>query len=343
VLGLFPDLPSRGLTGGALWTDAQVESSERLLIAVLHAAAGHGAAIANRAEVTGLRIAGGRVTGVHVRDGEGTGTLDVPARMVLNAAGEGMARIVGMAGLPAPTAALVAGLNLVLRRPVVPGHALGRLAAGRYLFAVPWCGRSLVGTAYGPPGGTEPRRDAEAFLAEAREAFPWAGLEAADVTAVHRGLVPGDSRGLGSRPLLVDHESRDGVAGLVSIQGVKYTAARSVAQRAVDRVCARLGRRTPSRTATTVLDAAAPLHGPLEERTRRVVREEMALHLTDALLRRLDLGTAGPPEPGDVAVVAATMAAELGWSPVRSREEEAALESAPAYAAVPAAAADRLE
>jgi glycerol-3-phosphate dehydrogenase len=200
-----------------------------------------------------------------------------------------------------------------------------------------------VGTAYGPPHGTEPRHDAAAFLAEAREAFPWAGLEAADVTAVHRGLVPGDAGGLGSRPLLLDHESRDRLAGLVSIQGVKYTAARSVAQKAIDRVCARLGRGTPSRTATTALDAAAPLDGPLEERTRRVVREEMALHLTDAVQRRLDLGTAGPAEPGDVAVVAATMAAELGWSPARRREEEGALESAAAYTAVPAAAADRLE
>jgi hypothetical protein len=37
------------------------------------------------------------------------------------------------------------------------------------------------------------------------------------------------------------------------------------------------------------------------------------------------------------------MAAELGWSPARRREEEGALESAAAYTAVPAAAADRLE
>jgi len=344
VLHLFPALPPRGLNGGALWTDAQVESSERLLMAVLHDAAGHGAAIANRAEVTGLRVVGSRVDGAHVRDTEGTGSLEVRARMVLNAAGDGMAAVVQMAGIPSPPSPLVAGMNLVLRRPIVSGRALGRLAHGRFLFAVPWRDRSLVGTAYGPPDGTDPRRDAAAFLAEARQAFPWAGLEPGDVAAVHRGLVPGDERGLASRPLLIDHESRDRVAGLVSVQGVKYTAARSVAQKAVDRVCARLGRKTaPCRTATTPLDGAVPLDGPLGERTRRVVREEMALHLSDAVLRRLDLGTAGPPGPAEVETVAATMATELGWSPARRREEENALAAAPPYAAVPAAAEDRLE
>ena len=55
------------------------------------------------------------------------------------------------------------------------------------------------------------------------------------------------------------------------------------------------------------------------------VREEMARHLTDVVLRRTELGTAG--YPGDeVAEAAARLAgAELGWSPERERAELGAL------------------
>jgi glycerol-3-phosphate dehydrogenase len=51
----------------------------------------------------------------------------------------------------------------------------------------------------------------------------------------------------------------------------------------------------------------------------------MALTLADAVLRRLDLGTAGPPPPGAHDTVAIVMAAELGWDAGRERSERAAL------------------
>jgi glycerol-3-phosphate dehydrogenase len=256
--------------------------------------------------------------------------------MVLNASGSGMAAVVRMAGIVASPVPLLSGLNLVLKRPLVAGHALGSLSGGRFLFAVPWRDRGLLGTAYGSPDPAQPREQAEAFLREAARAFPWARLAPADVTAVHHGFVPGGPSGLRSRPILLDHLTDHGVAGLVSIQGVKYTGSRRVAQHAVDRVCARLGRPTAScRTAVTVLAAASSLPGSLEEQTRRAVREEMALHLDDAVLRRLDLGTAGPAEPAEVAIVARVMAEELGWNPERRGAEEDALARALPYAAIP--------
>jgi len=47
--------------------------------------------------------------------------------------------------------------------------------------------------------------------------------------------------------------------------------------------------------------------------------------LADAVLRRLDLGTAGAPAPADLAVVGAVMARELGWDDARQRAEREAL------------------
>jgi glycerol-3-phosphate dehydrogenase len=51
----------------------------------------------------------------------------------------------------------------------------------------------------------------------------------------------------------------------------------------------------------------------------------MALTLSDAVLRRLDLGTAGPPPPADLDTVARVLATEWGWDEGRVASERADL------------------
>ncbi len=327
VLDLVPGVEARGLTGGALWYDAQVESSERLTLAFVLAAAEAGAAVANHLEVTGLLLAGNAVGGVRGRDRESGDTLEIRARAVLNAAGPGADRIAAMAGVAAPRVPLLRAINLVLRRPVGGPHAVGGRVEGRFLFLVPWRDRAVVGTAYEASEAPSRAAFVEGFLSDARRAFPWAELAEEDVALVHQGQVPGhrDAAGLWSRSLLVDHERVDGVRGIVTAVAVKYTTARSLAQKAVDLVTQRLGRPpAPCRTAVTPLPARI-LMGPIEDRTRHAVGNEMAIHLEDAVLRRLDLGTAGPPPGDELETVVRTMASDLGWTPERIDEEKSFL------------------
>ena len=218
-------------------------------------------------------------------------------------------------------------VNLVLRRRITGEVAVGARAAGRYLFAVPWRDRTIVGTGYGPEATPGPEL-AAAFLAEARQAFPWAGLSPEDVALVHEGLVP--ARGAPDRPLtrsrLVDHDAEHNVPGLLTVVAAKFTTARATAEQAIDIVEERLDRpRVGSRTATTVLPEARILDGPLRERARIAVQKEMALNLADVVLRRLDLGSAGPPPPEDVGTVASVLAHEFGWDLARIKAEQAAL------------------
>jgi glycerol-3-phosphate dehydrogenase len=331
VPGLLPD----GLNGGAQWTDAQLTNSERLLLAILHAACADGAIAANRAVAVAFRMSAGRVAGALVDDLERGTHLEVRTRMVLNAAGPGLDAVLRTAGIRTPLVPMVSGLNLVLKRPLVEGHAIGAPSGGRFLFAVPWRDRGIVGTAYGPVEA-DPGEQAAAFLREAAVAYPWADLTAADVVAVHRGAVPGHAASLASRPVIVDHETAHDIPGLVSIQGVKYTGARSLSERAISLIGARLGRTLPSgRTACTILPGAAPQSGSVEDQTRYAVREEMALHLEDVLLRRLDVGAAGRPDAAIVARVVQVMAAELRWNEPRRRAEEEALARCPAYSTPP--------
>ena len=317
---LLPGLETRGLTGAALWHDAQALSSERLLLAFVHAAAESGAAVANHVEAVELLSASGRVAGAALRDGLSGRTLELRARAVVNAAGPWAEALVPARSGRSRRQPQLRARNLVLRRPADLAFAVGARSEGRFLFLVPWQGRALVGTSY--EASEAPASDPLRFLEEASRAFPWAGIAPGDLALVHEGLVPGerDAAGLETRGRVVDHEQAGGPAGLVSVCGVKYTTARALAERAVDRVVARLGRPARAcRTALTPLARARFLDGGLDERVRTAVREEMAVTLADSVLRRLDLGTAGPPAADELARVARVMAQELGWDAARAR------------------------
>ncbi len=56
-----------------------------------------------------------------------------------------------------------------------------------------------------------------------------------------------------------------------------------------------------------------------------VIRHEMAVRLSDVVIRRTGLGAAGPPDDGALAWCAAIAARELGWSADRTDEEIAAV------------------
>jgi glycerol-3-phosphate dehydrogenase len=328
-----PQLPAAGLTGAALWHDAQVESGERLTLGFLRAAGEAGARVANRARVTGLLREGRRIVGAVVRDDETGQELEVHARLVLNAAGPDADRIGTLAGLVRPPTPLLSAMNLVLEGPwpLRERLAVGAASGGRFLFLVPWRDRLLVGTEYAPAPERPGAEAAEAFRSEAARAFPWGELESRPIRLVHRGRVPGrgGASGLVTAGRLCDHESEDGVPGLVTLQGVKYTTARGMAERAIDLAFRRLRRPgPPCRTAETLLPWARPLVGSLEERAGAAVREEMARTLADAVLRRLDLGTAGPPAESEVETVVRVLAGELGWDPARQRAEREGLAAA---------------
>ena len=315
VRRIVPGLDGSRLTGGAMWFDAQVTHGERLIMAFCHAAADAGAVLANYVAATGFVRSGRSVTGIRARDVEGGGELEIRGRMVVVATGPGVDRLLARAEAKPVGGPMVLGMNVVLRRALVTTHALGARSSGRFLFLVPWRDRSIVGTAYDPPTVT-PDVSVSRFVEEARRAFPWAGIEHGDVSLVHRGLVPArpGGRALETRSRVIDHEAEDGIPGLVSMRGVKLTTARAEAEKAVDLVLRRLGRSAPPcRTANATLPAARPLTGSIGDQAREAARGEMALHVPDLVLRRSDLGTAGPPARADLEAAAAAMGSQLGW------------------------------
>jgi glycerol-3-phosphate dehydrogenase len=84
---------------------------------------------------------------------------------------------------------------------------------------------------------------------------------------------------------------------------------------------------------TRLVDAAPALAAPLSPacgvtgaEIAYAARHEMAVHLTDAVIRRTDAGSAGHPGADAVRAAAAVMGAEHGWSAERAAEEIAAVD-----------------
>lgn len=244
---LNPAVDPAGVTGGAIWYDYQMHNADRVTLAFLLSATDAGAVAANYVSADRFLVEGRRVSGVAATDRLSGGTFDIRARVVVNAAGPWAGRLLGTLPSGAPTAApprLSRAMNLVVRR-ATRTHACGGLVDGRFLFLVPWRDVSILGTSHdahvgGPESLTVTRWDLEAFLADSRKAFPHANLTSSDVRLVHRGLLPmrrgvGMSVALLKESVVLDHR-RHGVAGLVTLFGVRYTTARQTAADAVDAV-----------------------------------------------------------------------------------------------------------
>jgi glycerol-3-phosphate dehydrogenase len=338
-LDLFPGfLPGNGLTGGALWYDAQLRHPERLTLSFLRSAAGRGAAMANYVRVDGLRVVNGAVTGALATDLVDGKSLEIRAKAVLVAAGPWTTDLVAQAIGPglrvgAPTHALA--VNVVIRRRLaevgvgVQARSLrdrDPVAGGkRFLFLAPQEATTLLGTWYSVSNRTESRQQVERggqlLLDEVNEACPELTLTPADVVRHQWGWLPlkaGLERGrpdaLAERPRVLDHGRS--IRGLISMEGVKYTMARRVAEHAIDRLFAALGRNSPR-----CLTSKTPLDTGRHPDVLNAVREEMAIKLADVVFRRTALGE--PPGPDRVAVEAAARVAggELGWNAARQEAE----------------------
>ena len=257
----FPGLRRQGLTGAAVFYDYVTTEPDRLTFSFALAAVQHGAVLVNHVEAIAPLVDGTRVSGVSARDALGSRTIEIAARLTINATGgsvDGLLKPLGITtGIP-----MLKAMNLVTKRDAGDEALGGQTTSGRNLFLVPWRDRALFGTwesdrVCDPDDETVSERDVATFIAELNQAFPALDLTMADVTLVHRGVVPaavsGGRVGLEGHEQIQDH-STQGFECLLTVAGTKFTTARGVAERVTDTIMSKLKQKpVPCRTATTPL------------------------------------------------------------------------------------------
>ena len=313
VLELFPELEARSLTGAAVFEDGQMYNAARLVLAFVKSAVSKGAVVANYTQALRFLWEGRRVCGVRARDcagNSGNEDFDIRAKLVLNAAGP-------WADYLLQDAEYFAGHGrghfsrdacfLVNRKPrskyalAVPGWSKDSDAvvsrAARHLFAVPWRDCTLIGVWHrlfpGRPDTAQVEEsELAAWIAEMNDAYPALRLRREDVIYANCGLVPfgdadsGGALSFGKESRFIDHRAQ-GLAGLVTLIGIRYTTARGDAAKALDLLLEQLPSAPgPAPTADTPLvggdiaDFAA-----LETSARRAVPETVSARTLDAWLR----------------------------------------------------------
>ena len=263
----IPCVEPTNLSGGAIWYDGQMLDADRLLLECVFDAEQAGAIVANYVEVTEIQSSRNRVIGVSARDQLSSTDFTVRAKMVINASGPWINTLLRRPHLGLSSRVrfpLTMNMNMVTR-PLLDGFAAGVYSrrasnslvdrSNRLFFVTPWRDKSVIGTTHEPYGGNPDRAcvsDSQLcyFIDEFNDAFPSASLSLKDVHYCYWGLTPG-AGGLedgqvrrARRSMLVDHSKVDGIEGLISVVGIKYTTARAVAEKAVDLAAKHLGRST---------------------------------------------------------------------------------------------------
>jgi glycerol-3-phosphate dehydrogenase len=242
-----PRLRRDSLLGGARYFDAATDDARLTLSNVLSAREA-GAVVANHARVESLLRSGGRIAGAVVHDTIGGASVQVTARVVVNATGPWSDAIEALAGAPPGDRVRGSkGVHIAVPRTRVGNtDALTLLAPqdGRVMFVLPAGDFTIVGTtdtyeAVEPAEVRASDADVDYLLAAANHFFPGATLTSADVVSSWAGLRPlaagasgGDDPGAASR----EHAIAQRMPGMVSVTGGKLTTYRAMAAEVVDAI-----------------------------------------------------------------------------------------------------------
>jgi glycerol-3-phosphate dehydrogenase len=262
VLDLIPALQERAPTSGYLFYDCQTDDA-RLVLTVLGEAERFGAVMANRLDVTELvRDAAGRAAGVTVRDADGGGEFVIRAANVVNATGVWADRLRPEElhdEAEVPRISPSRGTHITLRHedlPLVGGGAIVPAGGGRSIFALPWLGRTLLGTTDNDYAGdladhhVAPSPEDVAYLLDATNEYFGTSLVADDLTGAYAGVRPLITTGDSKKSVDISRKAElyETSSGMVTITGGKLTTWRRMAKLAVDRLVDREARDAPCRT-----------------------------------------------------------------------------------------------
>jgi glycerol-3-phosphate dehydrogenase len=281
VLELLPALAAREPTSGYLFYDCQTDDV-RLVLTVLGEAERFGAVCANRVDALSLLQRDGRACGVRAMDRENGEEFEVRAANVVNATGVWADRLGAAAGSTSAAATIAPaggatagrseessgsaselprirpsrGTHILLSHDDLPliGGAIVPAGEGRSIFALPWLGRTLIGTTDRDyEGGLDHVRasmeDVDYLLSAINEFFG-TSFGAEDLAGAYAGVRPLISSGDPKKSVDISRKAElyEASSGMLTITGGKLTTWRRMAKLTVDRLVERDSREAPCRT-----------------------------------------------------------------------------------------------
>ncbi|MEA2041681.1 MAG: glycerol-3-phosphate dehydrogenase/oxidase [Bacteroidota bacterium] len=387
---LFPDAKSEGLTGGQMYYDCASHSPERLTLAFLKSAAQYGADISNYAEVTGFiseqKKKYKKITGVEVTDKLNNKRHSIKGKLVINCSGPWADILLDKINNTDKNHSLrrSEGIHFLIKKKISK-HVFSRATPeGKHFFLVPYRNHTLVGTTdkeyIGKPEDYKVTKKAILELLEDVNSSygETEKIKYEDIIHAYGGLRPlvedqTEESYKSSRKYEITGEKKNGIIGLITVEGGKFTTSRMLAEKAVNKVFRILNLKkkqsisckqylhhcdiknynnyvknkqdelpnfTPKQTEYMIksygneiddivaltkedekLETRLNKDGEILAQVTFAVREEMAVKLSDIVMRRTTVGQLGNPGQKTLKLMADIAAKELNWSKERTKKE----------------------
>lgn len=244
---LEPNIPMDKLLGGVTFDEWAIDVP-RLCIANALDAKEHGAVLLNHTEVTRVLREGQKICGLEIHNHLTGEKKSVHAKIIVNATGPWSPQFGKMAGVPIRLRG-GKGIHLVFDRRLFNIAVISKTIDGREIFALPYENTTILGTTdddfFGDLDAQHCTQDEIEYLLDGIErVFP--AIRMARMTHSTSGVRPTlYARNVGEDDLsrahqIVDHEIKDGVAGLISLLGGKLASYRIMAEEVVNLLCDKL-------------------------------------------------------------------------------------------------------
>ena len=313
---IFSDVDTEGLQGGAIWYDAFMPDSQRVLMEILRWACNYGATALNYVEAVQLLKDKKGIAGIIAIDHESGQYHEFRTNVVVNACGPWCRDIAARFDRDEPTLfRSMMAWNVLFNRKALVDYGLAvtpKSKGGRTYFLVPWKGMLLAGTGHAPWLSSEKKpipssEQIQKFLDDLNYAVPALGVCQNDILRIFPGLQSAAKAGgteFAVRDVILNHVNHGGPNGLYSISGVKFTTARLVAEKTLNQIYPERKisedvRRITPRPSSYAQNGRGiypfdwyPVanDSKWKESLRSLIAEESVQHLDDLILRRTSLG-----------------------------------------------------
>ncbi len=250
-----PNLKMDDLRNSFYFFDYQSIFPERLTLAFIKSAAEYGACVSNYTPVEGFLYGEEkRITGVKVRDLFSGKTREVHAELIVNCGGTWADKILGMAvGSDQVTHRVKRseGIHIITKK--IAGHHVVSLqkADGGHMMIMPWREHSLIGTTdkefLGDPDDYKVSMESIDEIINNVNTNFGRKISREDIVHAYGGLRPlVDDQTKGSyetsRKYEVYDNAVDGIEGMITVEGGKYTTSRSLAREVLRLISEKLQR-----------------------------------------------------------------------------------------------------